>query len=144
MAGRRKTPQGRHPQDRSGNYDYRAYGYGHAPGAGFFPGYFGMWPGFGFGGYGYTYPQEHVADMSDADIRDRILDALDENPIIPETADIRVDVQDRIVALSGSVRSKNTKRAAGEAAWSIPAVSDVNNNINVAGRRRQAQQQSEP
>lgn len=100
------------------------------------PGYL-MDYGF-FGHPGYTYDREAMLNLTDDDIRSRVYGALDDDPFVPETADIRVTVQDRIVTLEGVVRSKNTKRAAGDIAWSAPAVRDVNNNIRIVGRQEAA------
>jgi hypothetical protein len=38
--------------------------------------------------------------------------------------------------LTGSVAHKRIKRDAGELAWAIPGISDVNNTITITARRR--------
>jgi hypothetical protein len=49
------------------------------------------------------------------------------------------------ITLTGSVAHKRIKRDVGEVAWAIPAVSDVQNNVTIAGRRRaRGARESEP
>lgn len=94
------------------------------------PGYYGA---VYQAGRGYT----HVAKLTDEEIQGRIYDAFDDDPQIPENAEIEVGVRDAVVTLTGTVRSRNTKRAAWDCAWSIPQVRDVNNNVRIVGRREQ-------
>ncbi|MFF5072803.1 BON domain-containing protein [Micromonospora olivasterospora] len=47
-----------------------------------------------------------------------------------------IAVQNRVVILSGVVADPQTRRAAGELAWSVPDVVDVCNALRLAGPRR--------
>jgi hypothetical protein len=73
---------------------------------------------------------------TDAEIEEIINDALDQHPAIPLDADIEIKSDAGQVVLSGTVPDKRIKRAAGEVAWWIPGVTDVNNTITVSGRRQ--------
>jgi hypothetical protein len=73
---------------------------------------------------------------TDAEIEEVINDALDQHPAIPLDADIEIKSEGGQVVLSGTVPDKRIKRAAGEVAWWIPGVTDVNNTITVSGRRQ--------
>ena len=44
---------------------------------------------------------------------------------------IRVDVKDGVVTLTGTVSSPYEKRAAGDDAWAIPGVRDVQNRLQI-------------
>jgi hypothetical protein len=70
---------------------------------------------------------------SDQDIEDFIYDALE---LLPSTNDIEVRCDNARTTLTGSVHHKRLKREVGEIAWAIPGVSDVQNNVTIAARRR--------
>ena len=72
----------------------------------------------------------------DDEIEEMIHEALDHQPLIPLDADVDVRCESGLVTLTGKVPDKRIKRAAGEAAWWIPGVIDVNNSILVSGRRQ--------
>jgi len=135
-----------------------AFGYGMAPGYGFGV---GPWYGYGMGPwYGYgpgpglgvgpavptmagTYPSPYTFTgfgvPSDDQIADLIYDSIDADPAIPADADINVDVTGGVVTLTGTVPSKRAKHAAGDDAWWVPGVWDINNNLKVQGRRARRQ-----
>ena len=62
-----------------------------------------------------------------------LYDALE---FVPGTNDVDIRCESGRVTLSGAVPHKRLKRDVGEIAWSIPALSDVANNITIASRRR--------
>ena len=70
---------------------------------------------------------------SDQEVEDFIIDALD---LLPGAADVEVRCEGSRVTLSGSVQHKRVKHDVGEIAWAIPALSDVQNNVTIAPRRR--------
>jgi BON domain len=70
---------------------------------------------------------------SDPDIEDFIYDALE---LLPSTNDVEVRCDNGRTTLTGSVHHKRLKREVGEVAWAIPGVSDVQNNVTIATRRR--------
>ena len=70
---------------------------------------------------------------TEADIEDFISDALD---LLPGATEIEIRCEDGRVTLTGAVPNKRVKRDAGEIAWAIPALQDVQNNITIAARRR--------
>jgi BON domain-containing protein len=74
---------------------------------------------------------------NDQDVEDFIYDALD---LLPGGNDIEVRCDSGRVTLTGSVPHKRVKRDAGEIAWAIPSVNDVQNNITIATRRRSRSQ----
>ena len=74
-----------------------------------------------------------MGPTNDADIEDFISDALD---LLPGAAEIEVRCEEGRVTFTGAVPSKRVKRDAGEIAWAIPAVQDVQNTITIAARRR--------
>ncbi|MGQ9674831.1 MAG: BON domain-containing protein [Chloroflexota bacterium] len=98
-------------------------------------------PGLGIGTMG-TMPGTYLTAYggpgiaSDDQIKDMVLTALDADPRIPFDSDISVDVTGGIVTLSGTVPNKRIKHAAGDDAWWIPDVVDINNELQVTGRRR--------
>lgn len=71
---------------------------------------------------------------TDQEVEDFIYDALD---LLPGASDIEVRCDAGIVTLTGTVTHKRLKRDAGEIAWAIPNVHDVQNNVTVSARRRQ-------
>jgi hypothetical protein len=52
-------------------------------------------------------------------------------------SDVEVRVEGGRATLTGTVAHKRLKRDAGELAWAMPSVSDVQNTVTIAGRRRQ-------
>jgi hypothetical protein len=50
--------------------------------------------------------------------------------------DVEVRLEGGRTTLTGSVPHKRLKRDAGEIAWAMPGVSDVQNNVTIVGRRR--------
>jgi hypothetical protein len=70
---------------------------------------------------------------NDHEIEDFIYDALD---LIPGTSDVEVRCEAGRATFTGSVPHKRVKRDIGEIAWAIPTLTDVQNNIMVAARRR--------
>jgi hypothetical protein len=108
-------------------------------------GYQGSYPGFGgsmgLGGlrhWGGTYtPQFTTTGLpTDDEIAEMIYDTLDADPLVPWDADIDVNVDAGTVNLSGTVPNKRIKHAAGDDAWWIPGVTDVQNSLQVSGRHR--------
>ncbi len=85
-------------------------------------------------GLGWAYPPT----PSDEQIAEMIYDAIDADPVIPFDSDINVKVAAGGVTLSGTVPNKRIKHAAGDDAWWIPGVWDVNNNLQIVGRRKAA------
>lgn len=117
---------------------------GWAPGFGF-PGWMGGYGppalGYGLGGlrrWGGTYtPQYSTTGLpTDEEITEMIYDSLDADPLIPWDADVDVSVDAGTVTLTGTVPNKRIKHAAGDDAWWIPGVIDVQNNLEVTGRHR--------
>jgi hypothetical protein len=82
-------------------------------------------PHSGKGPKGYT--------RSDDRIREEISDALMAHGDI-DASDIEVEVTDGQVTLSGSVDSRETKRAAEDLIEDVQGVADVQNSLRVAGR----------
>ncbi len=70
---------------------------------------------------------------NDAEIDDFLYDALD---LVPGTAEVEVRCEGGRVTLSGNVPHKRHKRDVGEIAWTIPSVTDVQNNVAIIARRR--------
>jgi hypothetical protein len=70
---------------------------------------------------------------SDQDIEDFIYDVLE---LLPGTNDVEVRCDGGQTKLTGGVHHKRLKREVGEIAWAIPGVSDVQNNLTIAPRRR--------
>jgi osmotically-inducible protein OsmY len=70
---------------------------------------------------------------NDQEVEDFIVDALD---LLPGATDVEVRCEGGRVTLSGNVQHKRLKRDVGELAWAIPVLSDVQNNITIASRRR--------
>lgn len=116
---------------------------------------YGFQPGYaaGFGMPGYPLPMPPTAmpmgyrprmlgafagPATDEQIRDMVYESLDADPIIPYDAAIDVDVVGGVVSLTGTVPNRRIKHAAGDDAWWIPSVVDVNNNLQVARPRRGA------
>ncbi len=70
---------------------------------------------------------------NDQEIEDFLYDALE---LLTGTNEIEVRCEGGRVTLTGSVQHKRLKRDVGEIAWAIPTVSDVQNNVSIATRRR--------
>jgi len=70
---------------------------------------------------------------NDQEVDDFIYDALE---FLSGTADVDIRCEGGRATLTGSVHHKRAKRDAGEIAWAIPGVNDVQNNITIASRRR--------
>jgi len=70
---------------------------------------------------------------SDQDVEEFIYDALE---LLPGAAEVDVRCEGGRVSLTGSVPHKRIKRDAGEIAWAIPAIADVNNTVTITTRRR--------
>jgi hypothetical protein len=70
---------------------------------------------------------------NDHEIEDFIYDALD---LLPGTSDVEVRCEGGRATFTGSVPHKRVKRDIGEIAWAIPTLTDVQNNITIAARRR--------
>ena len=111
----------------------------------------GFGPTFGWGGFGYGWGGPMAPTWyggpgvpSDDEIRDMIYDALDADPIIPYDADITVDVSGGVVTLRGTVPNKRVKHAAGDDAWWVPGVWDINNELQIVGRRERAAGEGRP
>jgi osmotically-inducible protein OsmY len=74
-----------------------------------------------------------LGPTSDQEIEDFIGDALD---LLPGSSDIEVRCDAGRATLTGQVSHKRLKRDAGEIAWAIPGVNDVQNNVTIVPRRR--------
>jgi hypothetical protein len=74
-----------------------------------------------------------LGPTNDQEVEDFIADALD---LLPGTNDVEVRCEGGKAILTGSVPHKRIKRDAGEIAWAIPSVNDVQNNVTIAARRR--------
>jgi hypothetical protein len=74
-----------------------------------------------------------MGPTNDQEIEDFICDALD---LLPGTSDVEVRCDAGRAMLTGSVAHKRVKRDVGEIAWAIPNVTDVQNTITIAQRRR--------
>jgi len=74
-----------------------------------------------------------LGPTSDQEIEDFISDALD---LLPGSSDIEVRCDGGRATLTGQVSHKRLKRDAGELAWTIPSVNDVQNNVTIVQRRR--------
>jgi hypothetical protein len=70
---------------------------------------------------------------NDQEIEDFIYDALE---LLPSAADVEVRCEGGRTTLTGTVQHKRVKRDIGEIVWAIPTVSDVQNNVAIASRRR--------
>jgi len=70
---------------------------------------------------------------SDQDVEEFIYDALE---LLSGAGDVEVRCEGGRVSLTGSVPHKRIKRDAGELAWVIPGITDVNNTVTITARRR--------
>jgi hypothetical protein len=71
--------------------------------------------------------------MTDAEIEEFLYDAFE---LLPGTSDVEVHCEGGRATLTGTVTQKRLKRDIGEIAWTIGRVTDVQNNLMVASRRR--------
>jgi hypothetical protein len=76
-----------------------------------------------------------MGPTNDGEVEDFISDALD---VTPGATDVEVRCENGRVILTGTVSHKRLKRDAGEIAWAIPSVSDVQNNVSIVASRRRA------
>jgi len=74
-----------------------------------------------------------LGPSSDQEIEDFICDALD---LLPGANDVEVRCEGSRATLTGNVQHKRVKRDAGEIAWAIPGINDVQNNVTITPRRR--------
>ncbi len=65
---------------------------------------------------------------SDGEVRALLVDQLRDDPFTRKE-DIRVEVHDGVVTLSGEVSSSVARRAADDDAWATPGVNDVENHL---------------
>lgn len=70
---------------------------------------------------------------NDQDVEDFIYDALE---FLSGAGDVEVRCEGGRATLTGSVHHKRVKRDAGEIAWAIPGLQDVQNNLTITSRRR--------
>ncbi len=68
----------------------------------------------------------------DEDIRRDVVESLRANPRI-DSSKVEVAVRDQMATLSGEVPAREQKRLAGDAAWWVPGVRDVRNDLRVGG-----------
>ncbi|HZT43700.1 MAG TPA: BON domain-containing protein [Chthonomonadaceae bacterium] len=71
---------------------------------------------------------------TDQDIADYITNALSNDSHLARETDIHVQVHGGHVTLTGVVHSERAKTAAGNYAWTAPAIRDVSNKIQVKDR----------
>jgi hypothetical protein len=74
-----------------------------------------------------------LGPTNDQEVEDFIADALD---VLPGTNEVEVRCEGGRATLTGTVPHKRIKRDAGEIAWAIPSVNDVQNNVAITARRR--------
>jgi hypothetical protein len=73
-------------------------------------------------------------EPSDSEIKSQLVDQLRVNPHTSDEV-IRVDVEHKVVVLTGEVSSSRTKRAAGDDAWDTRGVVDVSSQLHVMPNR---------
>ena len=69
---------------------------------------------------------------TDREMKSTLVHRLNEN-LYTQDAQIKVDVENRVVVLGGEVDTPMTKRVAGDDAWVVPGVVDVSNQLVVSG-----------
>ena len=82
-----------------------------------------------------TYVWQNVPSdkvPSDREMKSALIHRLNEN-LYTQDAEIKVDVDHRVVVLGGEVDSPDARRAAVDDAWDVPGVVDVSNRLVVAG-----------
>jgi osmotically-inducible protein OsmY len=67
---------------------------------------------------------------SDREMKATLVRRLNENPYTDD-ADIKVEVDHRVIVLGGAVRSPLAKRVAADDAWDVPGVVDVSKQLVV-------------
>lgn len=82
--------------------------------------------------YGWYAGEPEEFEPTDQEIKSTIVDRLRENPHTADD-DIKVDVTEKVVILSGDISSALAKRAAGDDAWDTRGVADVSNQLKLAG-----------
>lgn len=120
-------------------WGYNPWWGGPYPWFSFAPGWtFGPWGLGGLRTWGGTYSPQFISTgvPTDEEIAEMIYDAIDADPMIPYDVDITVDVKNGEVTLTGTVPNKRVKYAAGDDAWWVPGVVDVDNKIELAPKRR--------
>jgi len=70
---------------------------------------------------------------TDHEIEEFVYDACE---LVAGAGDVEVRCEGGRTTLTGSVQHKRVKRDIGEVVWAIPSVSDVQNNVTIASRRR--------
>jgi osmotically-inducible protein OsmY len=81
-----------------------------------------------------TYAWQDVpADVvpNDREMKSALVHRLKEN-LFTTDASIKVEVDNRVIVLTGEVDSPMVRRAAGDDAWDTPGVMDVSNQLVVA------------
>lgn len=82
-----------------------------------------------------------MGPSNDQEIEDFMYDALE---YLPGATDVEVRCESGgRITLTGNVAHKRLKHDVGEIAWTIPAVSDVQNNLTITARRRRSPRESE-
>jgi hypothetical protein len=74
--------------------------------------------------------------LGDREVESLVDEVLSMDPLSCN-ADIQVQCQGHVITLTGTVASRLTKIAAGNDAWMVPGVRDVNNNIEIKSRSTQ-------
>lgn len=69
--------------------------------------------------------------LTNAPLTDAVIDYIDRDPRIPDSAEIAVQADDGVVSLRGTVESFSQRRAAGEDANNIDGVYEVDNQLKV-------------
>lgn len=86
--------------------------------------------------YGYYGPYWVASVRDDAEIAEDIRNRLVWDNWV-DADQVRVEVKNRVVTLTGDVDSVVEKRAAGDDAWDTPGVMDVVNNLRIRERAAQ-------
>jgi hypothetical protein len=81
-----------------------------------------------------------MGPTNDREIEEVVYDALE---WMSGTNEVEARCEGGRVTLTGSVSNKRVKRDVGEVAWAIPSVTDVQNNVTIAPRRRGRHDQRE-
>ncbi len=71
--------------------------------------------------------------VSDQDVEEFLYDTFE---LLAGAADVDIRCENGRVTLTGSVAHKRLKHDLGEIVWAVPAVTDVQNNVAIAARRR--------
>ena len=70
--------------------------------------------------------------LTDTPLTDAVFASLSSDPRIPDPIEIAVEADGRLVTLRGTVESFRQRRAAGEDAYYVEGVDDVDNQLNVS------------